>query len=246
MLLCLRDSDHPMGARQVLAALRAHGISASESTVARRLRDFDAEGLTVNHATRGRTLSPAGHERAELVARVDDSATKLQRATRIRNAHDVLHLLRARRAIEPEAVADAARVATDDDVARLRGVIGDHIGQLHSRGPIPRDKALEFHRGITHLTGNPLVHTMLDIVLDPSLDHIEATLDVILQAHGSDRESVDEHELMVDAVAAGDGSRAAEIMRAHLSRLCDEVESFMNRNDPELLHRLLLMRPATR
>ncbi|MEW5810688.1 MAG: FCD domain-containing protein [Actinomycetota bacterium] len=242
LLLCLRESDGPVGARQLLAAVRLRGVAASESTVARRLRDLDEQGLTVLHPTRGRTLSAAGLERAELVARIDNSATELQQATQIRNAHDVLHLLRARRAIEPEAIADAARVATSHDVQRLRGLIGDHVSQLHSRGPIPRDKALEFHRNITTLTTNPLVQSMLAVVLDPSLDHIEGTLDIILRAHGSDRESVDEHEMMVDAIAEGQGDRAAAIMRTHLTRLCNEVEAFMDRNDPELLHRLLQLR----
>lgn len=242
LLLCLREGDGPMGARQLLAAVRLRGVDASESTIARRLRDLDAQGLTVQHVTRGRTLSAAGHERADLVARVDNSASELQEATRIRSAHDVLHLLRARRAIEPEAIADAAAVATPHDIARLRGLIGDHVTQLHSRGPIPRDKALEFHRSITRLTTNPLVQSMLAVVLDPSLDHIEGTLDVILQAHGSDRESVDEHEMMLDAVARGQSERAAEIMRRHLTRLCNEIEAFMKRNDPELLHRLLQLR----
>ena len=189
--------------------------------------------------TSGRVLTALGRDQADLLVRVDRSATELAGATKVRTATDILHLLGARRAIEPEAAADAAASATPTDVRRLRQLIGDHVVQLGDRGPLPRDKAMDFHRSVTNLTTNPLIRAMLTIVLDQSLDRVEAALDVILQAHNSDKASVVEHRRIVDAISRRDGEEARRAMHEHLGRLHKEVALFVERNDPDLLERLL-------
>lgn len=239
ILIALRATEEPLGARQIRDALQRDGVRLSESTIARRLRELDLEGMTTPAGSAGRVLTKEGQERVDILVSVDHNARELVHASKVRTATDVLHLLKARRAIEPEAVADAAATATTQDVRRLRQLIGDHVVQLGGNGPLPRDKALDFHRAVTSLTKNPLVRAMLNIVLDASHDRVEAALDVILQVHNSDRDSVAEHRLIVEAISQHDGAKASQIMDQHLTRLTSEVELFVSKNDPDLLERLL-------
>ncbi|MEV6229766.1 FCD domain-containing protein [Saccharopolyspora shandongensis] len=241
ILTAIDEADGPVGARQVRIGLAGRGHHLSESSIARRLRDLDAQGLTQPVGSKGRTVTARG---AEIVRRSRRTASgaDLAAATEIKTAEDLLNLLRARRAIEPEALRDATRNTTPAHVEQLRGIVEAHRQQLAASEAVPRDVALRFHREATTPTQNPLVQAMLRIVLDNTLDRVEEALDVILEAHHHADISVSEHEAIVDAIADGDEERASELMRAHLDRLLNEVEKFLVMHDSGLVERMLRRR----
>jgi DNA-binding GntR family transcriptional regulator len=125
-------------------------------------------------------------------------------------------------------------------LAQLEAANRGHREALSGDGEhIPRSLVLNFHRTVTSFTDNPFVAAMTRISLDPSLDHVEAMLDVILRTRHTSRKSVAEHAAIYEAFAAGDGEGAATAMREHLDRLIAETTSFINDHDPELVNRLL-------
>lgn len=239
LLAVLQDTAGPVGARQIRDVLHARGISLSESTVARRLRELDELGVTEPIGKKGRILTPSGRNQLETFLRVDNDASQLITATQVKTAQDVLYLLEARRAIEPEAVYGGALCINSDEIESLREFIANHSTAVDRGESFPRDIALGFHRQVTGYTNNPLVRTMLSIVLDRSLDRIEEALDVILESHDHGRESIDEHNAIVEELASGNGQKAANLMRAHISRLIRDVEEFIQGPDPSLLERLI-------
>lgn len=238
LLAVIGDAGGPVGARQIRAALGERGRHLSESTVARRLRELDAEGLTLQVGAKGRVLTDAGGRAVERLRRTSRSAG-LVAASEVHTAQDVVNLLKARRAIEPEAVRDASAHVSEDELAALRESVAMHRERAAATERPPRDVALTFHRLLTAPTRNPLVRAMVAIVLDDSHDHVEATLDVILEAHHHGADSVSEHGAIVEAMARRDGEGAADLMRAHLERLLAEVDAFVSRYDSALLERLL-------
>jgi DNA-binding FadR family transcriptional regulator len=240
LLRALHEATGPIGARQVREALRCDGMELSESTIARRLRDLDSDGLTIQIGTNGRVLTVKGQEFLSDVLRGNQSADRLRRASQVRTIEDVLHLLKARRAIEPEAVYDIADHATADDLHDLHKLVIEHEERLTQEGKIPRQTALGFHRMIAGLTRNPLVQAMLAVVLDESLDHVEAALDVIIETHHTDKAGICEHSAILHAITARDADKAAQAMREHLTRLIAEVEAFAVEYDPAILDRLLV------
>lgn len=239
VLRLLDQAAGPLGAREIRHGLLADGFQMSEATVSRRLRDLDARGVTTPVERKGRVLT--GEGRALLRARLRglEQTDLLGRAIDVRTGEDVLHLLRARRAVEPEAVRDGAGRADAAALAELRQGIRAHEQALDDEERIPRELVLDFHRTVTGFTRNPLVAAMTRVALDPSLDHVEATLDVILEARHTSHESVAEHARIADALAAGDGELAATAMTEHLDRLIGETIAFMDRYDPALVDRLL-------
>jgi DNA-binding GntR family transcriptional regulator len=230
----------PVGARDLGRALAAQGRTLSEATISRRLREMDELDLTLPAGRKGRLLTAHGSAVLRSRLRGREHHTLLDRAADVRTAADVLHLLQGRRAIEPEAVRHGAGRADPASLARLAAEIEEHREALSGEGEhIPRSLVLDFHRTMTSFTDNPLVAAMTRICLDPSLDHVEAMLDVILQTRHTSRNSVAEHAAIYEAFAAGDGDGAAAAMRSHLDRLIAETTSFVNDHDPELVSRLL-------
>jgi DNA-binding FadR family transcriptional regulator len=104
---------------------------------------------------------------------------------------------------------------------------------------VPRDISLNFHRRVARCTRNPIVKAMLDVVLDPALDRLEAALDVVLDSHRSGGETVAEHQAIADAIAAADTDAAERAMRAHLDRLLDEAGRFLTEETASIVERLL-------
>lgn len=239
LLVALANAEGPVGTRQARQWLSDSGYQMSESTMSRRLRDLDSEGLTVQVGAKGRILTPSGRTFVTDVLRNGEREALLRRATKIRTAEDLVNLLKARRALEPEAVRDAAIRATELDIIQLRDQVSRHEERLAEGGPLPRDIALHFHRQVTALTRNPLLQAAIGIVLDESLDRIEATLDLILQSHHSHEESAAEHAQIVEALGQRDGGRAERLMRDHLSSLITEVEDYALGDARGLIDKLL-------
>lgn len=238
LLVVIHEAEGPVGARQISAALTERGRRLSESTVARRLRHLDTEGLTLQVGAKGRVLTEAGLRAIERLRRTSRSAS-LVSASEVRTAQDVIHLLKARRAIEPEAVRDATAHISEAELVALRAIVAEHDDRARAKARPPRDVALTFHRLLIAPAENPLVQAMVAIVLDDSHDHVEAALDVILEAHHHSAVSVSEHSSIIEAMAERDAERAAGLMRDHLDRLLGEVDTFVARYDSELLERLL-------
>ncbi|MDT0196523.1 FCD domain-containing protein [Arthrobacter sp. AB6] len=239
LLLVIRESTGPVGTRVARRELLDQGLDLSESTISRQLRDLDELGLTVSVGTKGRVLTPAGEAYAADVATAGEWQELLRATTAVKTTHDVLNLLKARRAVEPEAAREAAGTATEEDVARLRSLIRRHAAKVPNKSMAPWQAALEFHRTVASLAMNPLLKVMLGVVLSKSFEPVEAALDVIMESHGDHTRDVDDHSAVVDAIAEGNSELAAKLMQDHLEQVTLRVSSFSNNGGDAILARLL-------
>lgn len=239
LLLVIRDAGIPVGTRVARRELLSQGIELSESTTSRQLRDLDQLGLTVPVGTKGRVLTPAGEAYASDLATAGQWQDLLRAGTAVKTTQDVLNLLRARRAVEPEAAREAAGTATDDDVARLRTLIRRHSAKVPNKAVAPWQAALEFHRTLASLATNPLLKVMLGVVLNKSFEPVEAALDVIMESDTDHSSDIDDHSAVVDAIADGNGELAAKLMAAHLEQVTQRVSSFSSNGGDAILARLL-------
>jgi GntR family transcriptional regulator, transcriptional repressor for pyruvate dehydrogenase complex len=130
------------------------------------------------------------------------------------------HLFEVRLLLEPQAAALAAQRGDDDQFTRLR----DCARRSRSRGLTPDDRVrldIELHAWIARAAANPL------------LEHLLASMGVMAQESrsytvrlpGVARKSIDEHQVIVDAICARDAERARDAMAAHLGRLRDAALS---------------------
>ena len=240
MLQAISASTGPVGARDLQRALSAQGQVMSEATVSRRLRELDEAGLTAPAGRKGRLLTAQGSTALRSRLRGRERRALLDHVTDVRTASDLVHLLQARRVIEPEAVRQGVGRADPASLAQVQSAVQGHDAALagHSER-IPRPLVLSFHRIVTSFTDNPLVAAMTRIALDPSLDHVEAMLDEILYVRHASHKSVAEHAAIYQAFRTGNSDAAAAAMRDHLDRLIDETTAFVSSQEPEVVERLL-------
>lgn len=135
-------------------------------------------------------------------------------------------LLRARAMFEPAIAAEAARVARPIDIEDLRETVaaarraGNHFEELVL-------SELEFHRHVAAICGNPFANVVTESLI------AALTIDLSDIPQGYDVEhDIEQHERLIDALAARDSDKAEAIMRVHIMELIDVA-----RTVPALLRR---------
>jgi GntR family L-lactate dehydrogenase operon transcriptional regulator len=239
LLMAIEASRTPLGSRKAADALREAGFSVSESTVSRLLRRLDEQQLTRPLDAKGRVLTDAGHREVQRLNEIDRRNGILEEATDVQSLKELLDLLCARRGVEREAARAAARNARPEDIRRLEQLVAEHKHGVET-GEIVRHGALTFHQVIGDMADNRLITAMMDVLFGPTLDRIEAILEVITGSHHSEERSVVEHAEIIEAIVAGDPERADAAMAAHLGRLIAETERFAASEHSGLVDRLLV------
>jgi DNA-binding FadR family transcriptional regulator len=134
-------------------------------------------------------------------------------------------LLSARRLIEPELAAMAARMATDGSIdAILAAAAAMERIQDVNAGDQPGDKSSceqadrNFHLAIARATGNSALAGVLEHLWNQrgSLWH---TLEQLFETDQLRKETLSDHRRIVQAIAARDPAAARHAMRAHLERV---------------------------
>lgn len=149
-------------------------------------------------------------------------------AAKIADAADPASVMRARLCIEPELAALCAQRATPEDVARLRGLAERTVESPDAEAFELWDGSL--HRLIARIAGNPILLAALSLVDEVRANaawHAErdrARSPQLIKLYSS------QHDLLVDAIAAGDEKLARKAMQTHLETLSLNLEASY-RND---------------
>ncbi len=130
--------------------------------------------------------------------------------------NEVLHLLEARWALEPNIAALAAERATPAHIKRLQKLLREAstIGNEKNRTRhMEIDR--EFHHLIADAAGNPVLADVIRPLHERSgrLWHLQLKIPDDIQ------QTETEHEAILDAIVRGDKDAAARAMQAHLTSL---------------------------
>lgn len=126
-------------------------------------------------------------------------------------------VLRARQFIERSIAEEAARCATPADVNLLDDVLRRMAGKAH---PNPSTIALdrEFHTGIAAILGNTVMVRVVGELFDQRMTPFFTRLSQYFEDPATWELAVEEHRVIRDAIAAGDGPRAGAAMNDHLNK----------------------------
>jgi DNA-binding FadR family transcriptional regulator len=124
-------------------------------------------------------------------------------------------VIEVRRSLEVEAARLAARRRTTADVAAITR-LRDQRAEAYRSGALDRMVAadLALHRAIARAARNPVLLSLYENLIDAVTDNIRFNF-----AHLQDG---DNHDGLVDAIAAGDDARAVEETATYLSGLLGE------------------------
>ncbi len=132
---------------------------------------------------------------------------------------DLARLCEVRVVLEPEAARLAAERATRPDLEQI-GALLEELGERRRRDDrVLIDLDERIHRTIYRCSHNQLLEETLDWYYTHALRIWMLALD---RAEGL-RDAVLEHHELLDAIARGNGDRAADLMRAHIEHFEAEM-----------------------
>lgn len=137
-------------------------------------------------------------------------------------------LTEARSLIEAEAAALAAKLITDDGLAKLTDLIADMESPDEA---VSTAADREFHASIAKASGNrAMLHTIETLWrMREELPEVKRAYQAICVDGGKDRGR--EHRQILDALVARDPDRAREAMRQHFFRLLSTMLDVTERED---------------
>jgi GntR family transcriptional repressor for pyruvate dehydrogenase complex len=136
----------------------------------------------------------------------------------------VLHLLQVREALEVLSVRLAAQRCRPADIAKLRRNVGQSRRAAAGRDV---DKRLmqtldtEFHTLLAAASGNIFLEKLITLVVSALREERED----LFAVPGRPAQSVQAHEAILDAVAAGDPEAAKKALAAHVASVQATVEA---------------------
>jgi GntR family transcriptional repressor for pyruvate dehydrogenase complex len=197
------SADLQPGDRLPTEAELGRQFEVSRTVIREAVRSLAARGVVDVRPGAGLTVS-----------RVDAAMASESLRLVVRGSTDLTYdrVHEVRRNLEVELARLAAQRATDDDIAELRRI---QAAQQAALEDIPKAARIDvrFHRTLATMTRNGLFVIMFDSLTD-------VMLQIRLQCMPlpGDREAgIEEHQAILDAVAAREPAAAAKAMTSHLA-----------------------------
>jgi DNA-binding FadR family transcriptional regulator len=142
------------------------------------------------------------------------------------------HMEQTRLLFEAGVAWQAARVATDEDVRRLKAALDANVAALGNTGVFIRTD-VAFHYELTLITRNPVFIGVHDALVGWLIDQRTTTIHM----PDADKLSLRDHTAIYEAVAAREPMRAFHEMTSHL-RLISELYRESKRLSDEILRQV--------
>ena len=128
-----------------------------------------------------------------------------------------LELIRARRVVEGETAAIAARQAKRRDLDAMRAAI-DSMARDADQGVMPLVGDRTFHTALVLASGNSVLSETVQAFWDSRRGPVFERLGGHFESVRSWRSAIAEHELIVDAIRLRDAAAAREAMHKHMDK----------------------------
>jgi DNA-binding FadR family transcriptional regulator len=211
----------PMPSEQELS----ERFGVGRPSVRQALFILQQQGLVeITSGERARVTAPSGKFLAGQLASL------IRRITSTEQGHE--HMEQTRLLFEAGVAWQAARVATDEDVRRLKSALDANAAAMGNTGAFIRTDTA-FHYELTVITRNVVFTSVHDALVGWLIDQRTTTIHM----PDADRLSVRDHTAIYEAVAARDPMRAFHEMASHL-RLISELYRESKRLSDEILRQV--------
>lgn len=129
-----------------------------------------------------------------------------------------LELLEIRVALESEAAYLAALRREDEDLAAMETALAEMEAALQA-GQLGAEADWKFHHALTHAAGNGLLVQVMATLRDSMQEGIERYRTQLLRIPEQDKQLLEEHRSILEAVRAGNAQLAHDCMRDHIDRV---------------------------
>lgn len=181
----------------------AQSLRVSRSSLREALSQLEMDGVLEIRVGSGAWVrrSPLGHG-AEMPTPEGQSASPFE-------------LLQARRIVEPEAAALAARAATPEQRARLAQAFERLAREMRANVRSPQADR-DFHLLIAQASGNSALAQVIEQLWREFQSPLGERMEALYVTRERRRDNVEEHRAILEAVVSGQAARARQAMRRHL------------------------------
>jgi GntR family transcriptional regulator, transcriptional repressor for pyruvate dehydrogenase complex len=207
-------------ANRIEAALIADGIGVGEQlpTELKLAEQYGVSRTVIREAARileQRGLVDIRSGRGMTVVELDAAPVARHYALMLRTAPAAFgQLMDARLLVEVPLTGLAAAHRSEEDLAELRASI-DRVRSNRSNTQLCLDEDLHFHSLVSRASGNP----MMSLFVDPVNACLRESYEPDFAYMSRLDSTIDEHQAILDAIAAGDGETASALARTHLERV---------------------------
>lgn len=205
----IRDGEYPVGSELPSERELMKDFGCGRTAIREALFHLQRMGLAdLKSGARARVAVPSP---GAVMSSLAGSARYLLSAP-----EGIRHFQDARLLFESGLVRDAARLASDQDIARLRQALDanyEAIGDLHRF----EDTDVAFHYAIAVVPDNPIYTSLHAAILEWLVDQRHVTLSY----PGQNRVAFDAHAAIFAAIAARDPDGAAAQMQQHLEQVTE-------------------------
>jgi DNA-binding FadR family transcriptional regulator len=203
----------------------AERFGVGRPSVRQALFTLQQQGLVeITSGARARVTAPSGKFMVGQMAGLVRGITS--------NPQGQEHMEQARLLFEAGVAWQAARVATDEDVQRLKAKRDANAEAIGNVGVFIRTD-VAFHAELAVITRNPIFISVNDALVGWLVDQRTTTIHM----PDADRLSIRDHTAIYEAVAARDPMRAFHEMTSHL-RLISELYSESKRLSEDILRQV--------
>lgn len=207
LITAISTSEFPPGSQLPSERELMTMIGVGRPSIREAMLSLQQMGLIkISHGERARVMKPT----PEAVVDQISAAMIMLLATSPRGLEE---LKEARLWLETALVRMATRNASARDLERLAALIRD---LKDARGDHARFVAADmaFHGQIADMSGNSLIAA----VTRGMLDWLSRFKHELVSVRGAERLTIDEHEKIYKAIAAGDAAAASSVMADHITR----------------------------
>ncbi|MBM7866056.1 FCD domain-containing protein [Heliobacterium gestii] len=231
ILSVIDGSTEPVGSGSIRAEAARRGLEMSEATVGRVLKNLDNQGFSVRKGFQGRQLTEAGKRRLmTLNQRQEQSSISMELVDALSQERKktLLDMMVARRAIEGEIAALAARAIRPEEVAEMEQILREQE-RLCQEGRLAFEQDIAFHQILARACRNPVLEKALELIYQSGRHSL--TLEAIRREVYSG--IMVDHRNIFASVLDGDSEAARTSMVTHLENVIADIERLWQKHDME-------------
>ena len=219
LLAEIKNLNSPVGAFYL-----SKRLSIPTATIGRMLKAAEDQGYLFSMSNKGRTLTEKGllflsHQISLEIKK--KAADNLINSSVGIQTDKLIEILYVRKLLEPFAIIDTCKNATDEQIEELENIMFEHMLEIR-RGNYGSEQDIRLHLTLAKYSGNATIHNILKLLLaEGSIYTTFASVpDEVM------KKQITRHDKIISSLKKRDCAEASLEMENHIELIIDNVRHY--------------------
>lgn len=206
-------------------------LSIPPASIGRILAELEKEGLVEKVSNKGRVITEKGQQYLEQEEEARKKETNARELIHMISQNDrtvMLEVLETRKLLEGYTAGQACRLATDEEIDHLEGLIAEHMHAIRS-GQLGNTLDLDIHLTIAKMARNSTICQILRLILTGGDTYTKFSF----ASDNSRSRQIRQHDEIIRAIRDRDPERASRAMEEHLDQVISDVNQYFESEKTE-------------